>query len=82
MNTTMTEARRADSGVQERTCGYGRCVKDHPLHCCHTAVTVRIPLARTVEEMGWRCVFCKKESHTWTAIQIDQHGEYVPPEEE
>ncbi len=74
---TTTEARRADSGVEKRTCGYGRCVKEHPVHCCHTSVTVRIPLARGVDEVGFRCVFCKQESRTWTVLQLDRYGNLI-----
>jgi hypothetical protein len=48
---------------QEPECGFGKCVKEHPLHCCHTAVGVHQPAAQKGAMLhGWVCVFCRKRS--------------------
>ena len=57
----------------EPECGYGRCVREHPLHCCHTATGVSRPSGRPELVLrGWRCVFCGKESRTWTLCHLEE----------
>ncbi len=71
--------------TEARVCGSGRCVPDHPVHCCHTVVTWRRPLGRgrlSSDELGYRCVSCKKESKTRTAIAVDRYGNMVVPDED
>lgn len=50
-------------------CGFSRCVPEHPLHCCHTAAAVRVPVRPGVVLAGWRCVFCGKRSRVWTPVK-------------
>jgi hypothetical protein len=64
----MEGAATAES-VAEPECGFKKCVKDHPLHCCHTAygVSYRSPNPGIVLR-GWRCD-CGKESRTVVAVK-------------
>jgi hypothetical protein len=55
--------------AKEEECGFGRCVKEHPLHCCHTAYTkwYRGPTPNTLV-VGWVCD-CGKMSRVWTVVR-------------
>ena len=55
---------------EEKTCGFGKCVPDHPLHCCHTARAACYDSGRKgLVLRGWICVFCGKKSRTLTLVR-------------
>lgn len=65
----MSEEAKPVEAVEEFICGFGKCVKEHPLHCCHTAygVSFRTPNPNLVGR-GWRCD-CGKESRMMVTVR-------------
>lgn len=62
----MTEEQKS---VEEFTCGFGRCAKEHPLHCCHTAYGVSYASSRKNTILrGWKCD-CGKTSRVVVAMR-------------
>lgn len=58
--------------IQEPECDpdRGKCIKDHPLHCCHIAHTVwQRSMIRGCFLVGWVCEYCGKTSETWTLVR-------------
>lgn len=49
--------------------GHFRCVKDHPLHCCHTAHTAYARDDQGRLYVGWVCDGCGKTGEVWMPVR-------------
>lgn len=58
-------------------CGDGKCIKSHPMHCCHTATTRRQALRRGAHIVWPGCVTCGRDWKATTMIKADQFGHMV-----